>query len=68
MTAPAYDAGNVFAKILRGELPSHKLYEDDVIDRHHGRDADRRRAHAWCIPKAPAAQHARRRSREPDSG
>lgn len=28
MTA-AYDPNNVFAKILRGELPAHKLYEDD---------------------------------------
>jgi histidine triad (HIT) family protein len=25
----AYDADNVFAKILRGELPSVKVYEDD---------------------------------------
>lgn len=25
----AYDAGNVFAKILRGELPCHKVYEDE---------------------------------------
>ncbi len=24
----AYDDNNVFAKILRGEIPSHKLYED----------------------------------------
>ena len=24
-----YDPENVFAKILRGELPSHKVYEDD---------------------------------------
>lgn len=30
MSAPAYDDGNVFAKILRGELPSHRLYEDDA--------------------------------------
>jgi len=29
MTTPAYDPTNVFAKLLRGELPSHKLYEDD---------------------------------------
>jgi histidine triad (HIT) family protein len=29
MTA-AYDSNNVFAKILRGELPCHKVYEDDV--------------------------------------
>jgi histidine triad (HIT) family protein len=25
----AYDPNNVFAKVLRGELPCHKLYEDD---------------------------------------
>ena len=25
----AYDDGNVFAKILRGEIPSDKVYEDD---------------------------------------
>ena len=24
-----YDSDNIFAKILRGELPSHKVYEDD---------------------------------------
>ncbi len=27
---PAYDDSNIFAKILRGEIPSHKIYEDDV--------------------------------------
>jgi histidine triad (HIT) family protein len=25
----AYDQNNIFARILRGELPSHKVYEDD---------------------------------------
>jgi len=25
----SYDPNNVFAKILRGELPAHKVYEDD---------------------------------------
>jgi diadenosine tetraphosphate (Ap4A) HIT family hydrolase len=29
MTAASYDRENIFAKILRGEIPSHKLYEDD---------------------------------------
>lgn len=29
MTAAAYDDSNIFAKILRGEIPSVKLYEDD---------------------------------------
>jgi histidine triad (HIT) family protein len=27
----AYDSNNVFAKILRGEIPSHKVYEDDDV-------------------------------------
>ena len=27
---PTYDDGNIFAKILRGEIPSAKVYEDDV--------------------------------------
>jgi histidine triad (HIT) family protein len=25
----AYDPNNIFAKILRGEIPSHKIYEDE---------------------------------------
>ncbi|MDK1388117.1 Purine nucleoside phosphoramidase [Ensifer psoraleae] len=25
-----YDTNNIFAKILRGEIPSHKVYEDDA--------------------------------------
>jgi histidine triad (HIT) family protein len=25
----AYDPDNIFAKVLRGEIPCHKLYEDD---------------------------------------
>ncbi|QGM99267.1 HIT family protein [Methylocystis parvus] len=27
---PAYDPNNIFGKILRSEIPSHKIYEDDV--------------------------------------
>lgn len=26
---PSYDPNNILAKILRGELPAHKVYEDD---------------------------------------
>ena len=26
-----YDDGNIFARILRGELPSSKVYEDDQV-------------------------------------
>ncbi len=30
-SSAAYDDGNVFARILRGELPAHKVYEDDFV-------------------------------------
>lgn len=30
MSSAAYDSNNIFAKILRGEIPSHKVYEDDA--------------------------------------
>ncbi len=53
MTASAYDPSNVFAKILRGELPAQKLYEDaetlaimDIMPRADG--------HCLVIPKTPA--------------
>lgn len=54
MTAtPAYDPNNIFARILRGELPAHKVYEDDralafldIMPRCPG--------HTLVIPKAPA--------------
>lgn len=26
---PSYDPNNIFAKILRGEIPSHKIHEDE---------------------------------------
>jgi histidine triad (HIT) family protein len=26
-----YDSGNIFAKILRGEIPCHKVYEDEAV-------------------------------------
>ncbi|MCA6122696.1 HIT family protein [Bradyrhizobium sp. WSM 1704] len=49
----AYDTNNIFAKILRGELPCYKVYEDehvfaflDIMPRSHG--------HTLVIPKAPA--------------
>ncbi|WP_454287048.1 HIT family protein [Rhizobium arsenicireducens] len=29
MTSPTYDPNNIFAKILKAEIPSVKLYEDD---------------------------------------
>ncbi|MGB9118510.1 HIT family protein [Bradyrhizobium sp.] len=50
---PAYDPSNPFAKILRGEFPCYKVYEDDhtlafldIMPRCGG--------HTLVIPKAPA--------------
>jgi len=49
---PSYDPNNIFAKILRGELPAHKVYEDDktfafldIMPRAPG--------HMLVVPKAP---------------
>ena len=48
---PTYDSGNIFAKILRGEIPCHKVYEDadalvfmDAMPQGPG--------HALVVPKA----------------
>ncbi|CAN7411904.1 HIT family protein [Pararhizobium sp. LjRoot235] len=30
MSSAAYDSNNIFAKILRGEIPAQKVYEDDA--------------------------------------
>jgi len=50
---PTYDSNNIFAKILRGEVPAHKVYEDqrtlafmDVMPQSEG--------HTLVIPKAQA--------------
>jgi histidine triad (HIT) family protein len=52
-TMSNYDPNNVFAKILRGELPAYKVYEDDktfafldIMPRAPG--------HTLVVPKAPA--------------
>jgi histidine triad (HIT) family protein len=49
----AYDPQNIFAKILRGEIPAHRVYEDehtlafmDVMPQGEG--------HTLVIPKSPA--------------
>lgn len=51
MTDATYEPGNVFARILRGEIPCHKVYEDehalafmDVMPQQPG--------HTLVIPKA----------------
>jgi histidine triad (HIT) family protein len=49
----AYDNDNIFAKILRGELPAFKVYEDDKT--YAFLDINPRSpGHTLVIPKAPA--------------
>ncbi|WP_027142604.1 HIT family protein [Mesorhizobium sp. WSM3626] len=31
MAQTAYDTDNIFAKILRDEIPSHRIYEDEAV-------------------------------------
>src|SRR5579884_1642944 len=52
ISAMSYDTSNIFARILRGELPCHKVYEDadtfvfmDIMPRSDG--------HSLVIPKRP---------------
>ncbi|ORE98090.1 HIT domain-containing protein [Aurantimonas sp. 22II-16-19i] len=50
---PPYEDGNLFAKILKGEIPSEKLFETDValaiMD-----VMPQSKGHCLVIPKAPA--------------
>ena len=45
-TSMSYDTGNIFAKILRGEIPSHKVYEDDDAESAIAQRARRRSGRA----------------------
>ena len=49
----SYDTSNIFAKILRGEIPCHKVYEDDAtlafMDVMPQTDG-----HTLVIPKSPS--------------
>lgn len=47
-----YDDQNVFAKILRGEIPSQKVYEDDWAYAFHD-IAPQAPTHILVIPKGP---------------
>jgi histidine triad (HIT) family protein len=48
-----YDDTNVFAKILRGELPSHKVYEDDTAIAFMDL-MPQGAGHTLVVPKAPS--------------
>lgn len=50
---PSYEPDNIFAKILRGEIGAHKVYEDDIalvmMDLF-----PQSRGHTLVLPKAPS--------------
>ena len=52
MSPPTYDKSNLFAKILKGEIPSHKVFETEhalaILDAFPVCDG-----HALLLPKAP---------------
>jgi len=52
MSTTVYDDTNIFAKILRGELPCTKVYEDDVALAFMD-IMPRADGHVLVIPKAP---------------
>ena len=45
-----YDKKNIFAKILRGEIPCKKIYEDDYVLAFHDINPQKK-IHALVIPK-----------------
>ena len=45
-----YDKENIFAKILRGEIPCKKIYEDDHVLSFHDINPQKK-IHALVIPK-----------------
>ncbi|ESX98191.1 HIT family protein [Mesorhizobium sp. LNJC405B00] len=49
----AYDPSNIFAKILRGEIPSHRVYEDDAVVAFMD-VMPQGPGHTLVVPKAPS--------------
>lgn len=49
----SYDENNIFAKIIRGEIPCHRVYEDDAVLSFMD-IMPRSPGHLLVIPKAPA--------------
>jgi len=46
----SYDDNNIFAKILRGEIPCNKIYEDEFVLSFHDINPQKK-VHALIIPK-----------------
>src|SRR5690606_29246506 len=52
-TDMAYDDTNIFARILRGEIPSQKVYEDDAVVAFMD-VMPQGQGHTLVVPKAPS--------------
>lgn len=53
MADASYDPTNIFAKILRGEIPSHRVYEDDAVVAFMD-VMPQGPGHTLVVPKAPS--------------
>ncbi|TIY11206.1 MAG: HIT domain-containing protein, partial [Mesorhizobium sp.] len=53
MAETTYDSSNIFAKILRGEIPSHRVYEDDAVVAFMD-VMPQGPGHTLVVPKAPS--------------
>jgi histidine triad (HIT) family protein len=61
----AYDSSNIFAKILRGEIPCKKVYEDQHVLAFND-IRPQAPVHVLIIPKGSYVTFDRRQSREDD--
>jgi diadenosine tetraphosphate (Ap4A) HIT family hydrolase len=52
----AYDSGNIFARILRGEIPCKKVYEDDFALAFYDINP-KTPVHILLVPKGPYATY-----------
>ena len=60
----SYDDNNIFAKILRGEIPCKKIYEDDFVLSFHD-ISPQKKIHALVIPKGKYSSYCFWWSRQP---
>jgi diadenosine tetraphosphate (Ap4A) HIT family hydrolase len=61
-----YDDGNIFARILRGEIPAKKVYEDEHALAFHDINP-RAPVHILVIPKGPYASWDDFSAKAPDA-
>ena len=47
----AYDKNNIFAKILRGEIPCKKIYENDFVLSFHDINPQKKKYMPWLYQR-----------------